>query len=158
MGTPCLSGTKVALCKLQRRGLLAWKQAAPKSAPKAPNRLRGHPLAALANVSATAGQVRGLRLRLISDRHDPLPGIWNDLIIAQHPCGDAPLAGAQLRYLVGSEHGWRGAPGFATDPPRCCWKWGFPAPGGGGPPPGAFGSSFEGIELARFRNQNGVVC
>ena len=37
---------------------------------------------------------------------------WNDLIIAQHPCGDAPLVGAQLRYLIGSDQGWLGALGF----------------------------------------------
>src|SRR2546426_1707792 len=47
-----------------------------------------------------------------SDLEDPLHGLWNDLIIAQHPCGDAPLVGAQLRYLIGSEHGWLGALGF----------------------------------------------
>jgi hypothetical protein len=38
--------------------------------------------------------------------------LWNDLMIEQHPCADAPLVGAQLRYLIGSEHGWLGALGF----------------------------------------------
>jgi hypothetical protein len=33
-------------------------------------------------------------------------------MIEQHPCGDAPLVGTQLRYLIGSEHGWLGALGF----------------------------------------------
>jgi hypothetical protein len=33
-------------------------------------------------------------------------------MIQQHPCGSAPLVGPQLRYLLGSEHGWLGALGF----------------------------------------------
>jgi len=36
----------------------------------------------------------------------------HDLILARHPCGDAPLVGAQRRYLIGSDHGWLGAPGL----------------------------------------------
>jgi hypothetical protein len=48
----------------------------------------------------------------LSGHEDPLHGLWNELIIQQHPCGDAPLVGAQLRYLIGSEHGWLGALGF----------------------------------------------
>jgi len=36
------------------------------------------------------------------------------LIIEQHPCADAPLVGPQLRYLIGSKHGWLGAIGFGS--------------------------------------------
>jgi hypothetical protein len=57
-------------------------------------------------------QVGQLRLVLIADSDDPHSATWNDLIAAQHPCGDAPLCGAQLRYLIGSAHGWLGAVGF----------------------------------------------
>jgi hypothetical protein len=81
-GRPALVSARVALRKLQQRGLL-WRPAAPR-----------------------------LKLHLLSGQDDTLHLVWNDLIIAQHPCGDAPLVGAQLRYLIGSDHGWLGAVGF----------------------------------------------
>jgi len=59
-------------------------------------------------------RIRGLHLQLLSGHQDPLHGLWNDLIVRQHPCGDAPLVGPQLRYLIGSEHGWLGALGFTS--------------------------------------------
>jgi hypothetical protein len=40
--------------------------------------------------------------------------IWNELMIREHPQGAGPLVGRQLRYLVGSEHGWLGGLGFAA--------------------------------------------
>jgi hypothetical protein len=55
--------------------------------------------------------MKGLRLHLVAGCQNPLHGIWNDLILAHHPCGDAPLVGAQLRYLICSYHGWLGAIG-----------------------------------------------
>lgn len=111
-GRPALSSAKVALRKLHRRGLLALSDR--KGRRPAPRRLRrsGQPLPPLGRVPAHADQVQNLRLVLIADQHDPLHATWNDLIIAQHPCGDAPLAGPQLRYLIGSAHGWLGALAF----------------------------------------------
>ncbi len=35
--------------------------------------------------------------------------IWNELMLCEHPQGGGPLVGAQMRYLIGSEHGWLGA-------------------------------------------------
>ena len=40
--------------------------------------------------------------------------IWNEMMIREHPRGAGPLVGRQLRYLVGSEHGWLGAMGFGA--------------------------------------------
>jgi len=81
---------------------------------KARHRLRasGQKLPRLRGVPPRVDQLQGLRLHLLSGQADSLHGVWNDLIIAQHPCGDAPLVGAQLRYLIGSDHGWLGALGF----------------------------------------------
>ena len=56
--------------------------------------------------------VRGLHLYLIGGHRDPPHRLWNDLMIGQHPCGDAPPVGSQLRCLIGGEHGWLGAIGF----------------------------------------------
>ena len=109
-GRPALSSAKVALRKLQKRGILMLRP----GGTKARHRLRasGQKLPALKALPRRVDQVQGLCLQLLSGQEDPLHGLWNDLIIAQHPCGDAPLVGAQLRYLIGSDHGWLGALGF----------------------------------------------
>ena len=40
--------------------------------------------------------------------------VWNELMICDHPQGAGPLVGAQMRYLIGSEHGWLGGFGAAA--------------------------------------------
>jgi hypothetical protein len=109
-GRPALSNVKVALRKLQKRGILALR----KSRGKARHQLRasGQLLPALSRVARRVDQIQGLRLHLVTGHEDPRHGVWNDLIIAQHPCGAASLVGAQLRYLIGSNQGWLGALGF----------------------------------------------
>lgn len=63
-------------------------------------------------VPAHAGEIEGLELvRVDNDAHR---AIWNELMAREHPRGMGPLVGAQLRYLVGSAHGWLGALGFAA--------------------------------------------
>lgn len=107
-----LSSCKVALRKLHKRGLIPWP--CTRRANAGPRRLRrsGQPLPPVGPVPARVDQLPGLHLRLLTGADDPLSPLWNDLIIAQHPCGDAPLVGAQLRYLIGSDVGWLGALGF----------------------------------------------
>jgi len=61
---------------------------------------------------ATAGEVRGLQLILVET--DDQRQIWNAMMQAEHPQGAGPLVGAQLRYLIGSEHGVLGGFGFAA--------------------------------------------
>jgi len=111
-GRPSLSSARVALRKLQDRSLLQLP--APKVHVTRPHRLRssGQALPPVDKVPRRVDEVRGLHLHLISGQDDPLHGLWNDLIIQQHPRGDAPLVGTQLRYLIGSDHGWLGALGF----------------------------------------------
>jgi hypothetical protein len=108
-GRPALSSAKVAVRKLQRRGVLVARK---KRSQRHRLRRSGQKLPRLGQVPPRVDQVQGLRLHLISGAADPLHQLWNDLIIAQHPCGDAPLVGTQLRYLMGSDHGWLGAIGF----------------------------------------------
>jgi len=112
-GRPALSSAKVALRKLQKRGVLALSVKAGSQASRG-HRLRssGQALPAVDQVPNRVDKVDNLQLYLITGREDPLHPLWNDLIIQQHPCGDAPLVGAQLRYLIGSTHGWLGALGF----------------------------------------------
>jgi hypothetical protein len=111
-GRPALSSARVAMRKLEKRGLLfAPGQSQGK---KRNHRLRasGQCLPRLRGVPGTVNAVKGLHLYLLSSHQDPQHALWNDLMIQQHPCGDAPLVGPQLRYLIGSEHGWLGALGF----------------------------------------------
>ena len=56
--------------------------------------------------------VRGLNLVVVSTAEQMR--IWNELMISEHPQGAGPLVGRQLRYLIGSEHGWLGGFGFAA--------------------------------------------
>ena len=111
-GRWAISSCKVALRKLHKRGLLPW----PASHYVGPGsrRLRrsGEPLPAIQALPSRVDQLKGLHLYPVSGAKDPLSALWNDLIITQHPCGDAPIVGTQLRYLIGSEHGWLGAIGF----------------------------------------------
>ncbi len=30
--------------------------------------------------------------------------VWNEWMLCEHPQGAGPLVGAQMRYLIGSEH------------------------------------------------------
>lgn len=57
-------------------------------------------------------KVCGLRLVLVED--EDTRRIWNELVIREHPFGTKPLVGRQLRYLIGSDHGFLGAVGFAS--------------------------------------------
>jgi hypothetical protein len=111
-GRLCLSSAKVALHKLQDQKLLCLPTA--QSRPGHSHRLRpsGRPLPSVNHSPSRVDKVKGLHLYLLTGADDSLSGLWNDLIIQQHPCGDAPLVGAQLRYLIGSDHGWLGALGF----------------------------------------------
>jgi len=111
-GRPASCSAKVALRKLERRGLLTLPPRRPRAKPVHRLRPSGRRLPEVVAVPPRVDQVKGLRLYLLSGSEDPLHGLWNDLMIEEHPCGDAPLVGTQLRYLIGSEHGWLGALGF----------------------------------------------
>jgi hypothetical protein len=78
-----------------------------------PRRLPG-PVPAPEGVPEEAGDVRGLRLVLVKPDDDAGMRTWNELIAREHPQRDRRLVGRQLRYLVGSEHGWLGAVGFSA--------------------------------------------
>jgi len=109
-GRPALSSARVALRKLERQGWLRL----PAARRSVAHRLRrsGQKLPPVVGVPRRVDEISGLHLHLISGKHDGLHALWNDMMIQQHPCGDAPLVGPQLRYLIGSEQGWLGALGF----------------------------------------------
>lgn len=64
------------------------------------------------DVPAQAGQVLGLELIAVTDLAQLR--LWNELMAREHPQGAVRQVGAQLRYLIGSQHGWLGGLGFAA--------------------------------------------
>ena len=81
-----------------------------KSAPS-PRRLSS-PVEQPHAVPAEVGDVGGLELILVEQESQMR--IWNELMIGEHPQGAGPLVGRQVRYLIGSAHGWLGGFGFAA--------------------------------------------
>ena len=114
LGKPRIAGVHVALRKLESRGL--WKLPKLKRGARAQQHFRRLNTAVPApqGVPARVEQVKGLRLVEVSSAEDQLFRIWNELMLTEHPLHDCRLVGRQLRYLVGSEHGWLGAVGIGS--------------------------------------------
>ena len=107
------SGCIKALRELERLGhfTLPAPSAMGAKGAKSPRRL-GKPVEDPHEVPEQAGEVR--RLRLIKVDTVDLMRIWNEMMLCEHPQGAGPLVGAQMRYLIGSEHGWLGGLGFGA--------------------------------------------
>ena len=112
LGRPQLAGCMKALGTLAERvpGIVL-------PPPKAPA-VTGGPRLLDAGVPEPEGvpphpaRIEGLRI-------DPVAGpadraVWNTLVAREHPHGMTTFAGRQVRYLVGSAHGWLGAAGFCA--------------------------------------------
>lgn len=101
-----------ALRELEDEGLWTLPESRS-SKPRAWNPTRlNQPVAAPENVPAVLEEMRGLRLLEVSDQEHLR--IWNELMLREHPLQGCRLVGRQLRYLVGSDHGWLGAVGFGS--------------------------------------------
>src|SRR5262245_30715683 len=108
-------GCVKALRELERSGHFALPSAGPVGRPKGKAgsaRRLGEPVAEPRDVPAQAGDVRGLALVKVQTLDQMR--LWNELMACEHPQGPGPLVGAQLRYLIHSDHGWLGGLGFAA--------------------------------------------
>ena len=107
-----MASTSKALRELEQQGL--WRLPEPRS-PGArawhPTRLN-HPVPAPTQLPESLAEVRGLCL--IEVVNEEQSRLWNELVLREHPLKDARLVGRQLRYLLGSDHGWLGAFGFGS--------------------------------------------
>jgi hypothetical protein len=110
-GAPQRGSCLKALRDLEAAGGLALPPARTTTGPKAPRRL-GEPVPVPEGVPAQAGAVRGLRLELVTT--EAQRRVWNELMLREHPRGAGPLVGRQLRYLIGSDHGWLGGLGVGA--------------------------------------------
>jgi hypothetical protein len=111
---PRLGGTLKALRVLETRGY--WRLPKPQSAKRRGWHARrlGRRVPSPRNVPARVEQVAGLCLEEVRPEQDELFRTWNELIAVEHPLHDSRMVGHQLRYLIGSEHGWLGAVGFGS--------------------------------------------
>jgi len=105
------SGCLKALRKLEQQGHVKLPPPRKKRTVPSPRRLDAA-VPEPTGVPSDVGSVSGLRLVQVEDAE--LIKAWNELMIREHPLGAGPLVGRQLRYLIGSDHGWLGAVGFGA--------------------------------------------
>jgi hypothetical protein len=107
------SGCIKALRELEGSGHVVLPAASPRGAKGARSvRRLGVPVPDPQEVPERAGEVRDLCLIKVDTLEQMR--IWNELMLCEHPQGAGPLVGAQMRYLIGSEHGWLGGLGFSA--------------------------------------------
>ena len=104
-GEPCLGSARRALAELHRRGAVTLPAAppfpaAPRPAPAPPPAAAApEPEVAVAGDLAALGPIALVVVTTAAER-----ATYRQLM-AQHPLGDQPLCGAQLRYLFHSDQG-----------------------------------------------------
>jgi hypothetical protein len=106
-----LGGCLKGLRELEAKGWFKLPPTEMQKGKPSPRRLSA-PVPEPEAVPGEVGKVCGLELVLVEQESQMR--IWNELMIGDHPQGAGPLVGRQVRYLVGSEHGWLGAFGFAA--------------------------------------------
>ena len=105
-----------ALADLEAAGHVSLPRGRPSRGDVWRPRVLPHPVAPAADVPDTVGEVRDLALVRVET--DEQRRVWNTLMVHEHPRGAGPFVGHQLRYLVGSGHGWLGGVGFAASARR----------------------------------------
>ena len=105
------AGCLKALRELEKTGLFVLPQAHHIPGKRSPRRL-GANVPEPVGVPDEAGQIRGLRLVIVNTEEQIRT--WNELMIQDHPRGAGLLVGRQIRYLVGSDHGWLGGVSFSS--------------------------------------------
>ncbi|MCK4841458.1 MAG: IS4 family transposase [Methylococcales bacterium] len=106
-----ISGCLKALRELETAGHFELPTLKQKLGKKTPRRLTA-PVPLPADVPTHVTAIDKLELVLV--RTDDEMRLWNELMIEEHPLKDGPLVGRQIRYLIGSAHGWLGGFGFAA--------------------------------------------
>ena len=113
-GRPQLAGCLKALSQLETTkglSLPAARRPAVKSTPRLLDKAVSLPKA----VPPTLAKITDLEVMVVTDDNRP---VWNTLIANEHPQGNTTFVGCQIRYLIGSAHGWLGAAGFSASAVR----------------------------------------
>ncbi|MFQ5973855.1 MAG: IS4 family transposase [Alphaproteobacteria bacterium] len=109
-GEPKVTSCRIALRQLERRGLIALPEAKggfSRAAPSGPGAPPASP------ITCSLDELGELSFVAVTSAQQDLHAQWNDLM-AHHYLGLGPLVGRQVRYLVGSDHGWVGALAFSA--------------------------------------------
>jgi hypothetical protein len=112
-GTDKAVGCRVALLRLEQRGLIELPPAR-RSVRFGTRSFAQTQLSVPSKLEGTLQELRGLKLMLVTSKNRELDRQWKKLVATHHYLGYRPLCGAQLRYLVASEHGYVGALGFSA--------------------------------------------
>jgi Domain of unknown function (DUF4338)/Transposase DNA-binding/Transposase Tn5 dimerisation domain len=104
---------RVALGRLEQRGVIGlpapWRKVRFGGRSFAKTRLN-----VPASLKGSVKNLRKLELVLVNAKNRELDLQWKKLVATNHYLGYRPLCGAQLRYLIGCEHGYVGALGFSA--------------------------------------------
>ncbi len=114
MGKLRLAGVLKALRVLESRGLWRLPKRQRETRRRTQPRRLNSAVSSPQDAPQRVEQVEGLHLIEVSSKDDELFRTWNELILTEHPLHDCRLVGRQIRYLVGSEHGWLGGIGFGS--------------------------------------------
>lgn len=106
------AGCVKALRELERAGHIRLPKGHTGERRKASPRRLAEAVALPQGMAAEVGEIKGLQLIRVETDEQLL--LWNTLMANEHPLGAGPLVGRQLRYLIGSAHGWLGGLGFAA--------------------------------------------
>ena len=110
-GRPQRAGCMKALRTLEAESRISLP-AAQRSLNIARPRLLDAPVAEPVEVPERVNQLQDLEIVCVRSAQDR--AIWNTLMDREHPQGVTTFAGAQLRYLFKSAHGYLGAIGFSA--------------------------------------------
>ena len=110
-----VSTTAKALRDLEVQGYWRLPKPTQKKSSKGwnPRRLN-KPVEQPRGVPPCAEEIEGLELLEVRTEDEEHLRVWNELMMSEHPLKDARLVGRQLRYLIGSVHGWLGGIGFGS--------------------------------------------
>lgn len=113
-GQPQVGGARKALVELHRRGVIALPPS--NRQPRTPKSGSPVPLdpAVQAAQAAVACDLASLGAVTVACIETPAQRAVYRQLMAQHPLGDRPLCGAQLRYLITCSAGYLGAAGFQS--------------------------------------------
>ena len=114
VGKPRLAGVHKALRVLESRGYWQLPERVGVLAPRWQARRLDESVPSPQGVPSRVEAVKGLQLVEVSSQDDELFRIWNELMLSEHPLHNCRLVGRQLRYLIGSDHGWLGGMGFGS--------------------------------------------
>ncbi len=110
-GSAQLTGCLKALSVLETQRHIALPAPRPHVHRPSPRCLDA-PVPAPVGVPGEVRDVEGLTLVRVQD--EAQRRVWNTLLATEHPQGTTTFVGCQIRYLVGSAHGWLGAVGWSA--------------------------------------------